>query len=194
LAALNGLEVKASYIQNANLCTPCEEKVYNIIGPEFDEHEGKKVLIVRALYGLKSAGASFSRHLTDGMRYMGYIPPSDHRTASDTTPMFLLYVGDVLCTAHNTVDQIKKLDKLFTMKPGSIGDPDTYLDTKLKKVMLDNGVSCWGMSPSKYIRESINNVEAYLRDKSLPKLKTKSKGTSIIRESNTTTAGQKVKS
>ena len=62
------------------------------------------------------------------------------------------------------------------MKPGFIGDPDTYLGAKLKKVMLDNGVSCWGMSPSKYIRESINNVEVYLRDKSLPKLKTKVRG------------------
>jgi hypothetical protein len=59
---------------------------------------------------------------------------------------------------------------------GSIGDPDTYLGAKLKKVLLDNGVMCWGLSASKYIRESISNVEGYLSNKPLPKLKTKARG------------------
>jgi hypothetical protein len=181
LAALNDLEAKASGIQNAYLCAPCEEKVYTILGPEFGEREGKKALIVRALYGLKSIGASFSRHLADCMRYMGYTPCKADpdlwmkiaiRPDDDFKyyAYILLYVDDVLCVAHNAVDEITKLDKFFPMKPGSIGDPDTYLGAKLKKVMLDNGISCWGMSPSKYIQESISNVEGYLRDKSLPKL------------------------
>jgi hypothetical protein len=62
------------------------------------------------------------------------------------------------------------------MKPGSIEDPDTYLGSRLKRVLLDNGVICWGLSASKYIRESISNVEGYLSEKSLPKLKTKARG------------------
>ena len=59
IAALNDLEVKASDIQNAYLTAPCEEKIWTTLGPEFGPDQGKKDIIVCALYGLKSAGASF---------------------------------------------------------------------------------------------------------------------------------------
>jgi hypothetical protein len=37
-----------------------QEKVYTTAGPEFGaELEGKQVLIIRALYGLKSSGAAW---------------------------------------------------------------------------------------------------------------------------------------
>ena len=65
IAALNDLEVKTSDIQNAYLTTPCEERIWTKLGPEFGEDAGKTALHVRALYGLKSAGASFGRHLAD---------------------------------------------------------------------------------------------------------------------------------
>jgi hypothetical protein len=48
------------------------------------------------------------------------------------------------------------------MKPGSIGDPNIYLGTKLRKVKLTNGVIAWSMSPSKYVQDAIHNVETYL--------------------------------
>jgi len=69
LSALNDLEVKGSDVQNAYLTAPCEEKIWT--GPEFGEDEGKKALIVRVLYGLKTAGA-FNMHITDCMMKMGY--------------------------------------------------------------------------------------------------------------------------
>jgi hypothetical protein len=76
LAAFNNdLKVKASDIQNAYLQAPCEEQIWTVLRPEFGPAEqGKKGTIVRALYGLKSAGASFSRHLADCMRDLGYTP------------------------------------------------------------------------------------------------------------------------
>ena len=74
ITALNDLEVKASDIQNAYLTAPCEEKIYTVLGPEFGADQGKTAVIVRALYGLKSAGASFGRHLADCMRNLGYEP------------------------------------------------------------------------------------------------------------------------
>ena len=72
IAALNDLEVKASDVQNAYLTAPCEEKVWTKLGPEFGIDQGKSALIVTALYGLCSAGASFSRHIADCMRHLGY--------------------------------------------------------------------------------------------------------------------------
>ena len=56
LAALNDLEVKTSYIQNADLTAPCSDKVHTTHGTESGENEGKTAMNVRALYGLASSG------------------------------------------------------------------------------------------------------------------------------------------
>ena len=74
IAALNDLEVKASDVQNAYLTTPCAERIYTRLGPESGPDKHKLVVIVCTLYGLKSAGASFSRHISDCMRTMGFEP------------------------------------------------------------------------------------------------------------------------
>jgi hypothetical protein len=83
----------------------------------------------------------------------------------------LLYVDDVLCISHDAKSEIEKLDKYFPMKPGSIGPPDLYLGSKIKRCILPNGVEAWGMSPTKYIHAAINNVQRYLAQKgmALPK-------------------------
>jgi len=72
IAALHDLEVRASDVQNAYLMAPCTKKIWTTLGPEFGLDQGKNALIVRALYGLKSIGASFSRHLADCMETLGY--------------------------------------------------------------------------------------------------------------------------
>ena len=59
LAALNALEVKCGDVMNAYITTPITEKVWTILGPKFRADQGKKAVIVRALYGLKSSGAAF---------------------------------------------------------------------------------------------------------------------------------------
>jgi hypothetical protein len=71
LTALNDLEVKMADTANAYLMAPITEKVWCILGPEFGEDAGKKELIVRALYGLKSAGATFRNHLAECMKHLG---------------------------------------------------------------------------------------------------------------------------
>ena len=80
----------------------------------------------------------------DGFRYYAY---------------FLLYIDDCLAIHHDPESQLKNLDKYFPMKPESIGDPDIYLGTKLRKVTLTNGVKAWSSSPSKYIQEAVKNVQ-----------------------------------
>jgi hypothetical protein len=72
LAALNDLEVKAADIENAYLTAPINEKIWCTLGPEFGGNAGKRAIIVRALYGLKSAGASFRNRLADCMRHLGW--------------------------------------------------------------------------------------------------------------------------
>ena len=74
LAALNDLQVKTCDIENAYLTAPTSEKLFTVLGPEFGTDAGKIGIIVRALYGTKSAGASFRNHLADCMRHLGYDP------------------------------------------------------------------------------------------------------------------------
>ena len=72
LTALNDIEVKTSDIQNAYLTTPSSQKIHNTLGTEFGENNGKTAIIVRALHGLASSGASFRNHLADCMHHLGY--------------------------------------------------------------------------------------------------------------------------
>ena len=56
LAELNNLELHAADIGNAYLESRTKEKVYIIADSVFGDREGHTLLIVRALYGLKSSG------------------------------------------------------------------------------------------------------------------------------------------
>ena len=66
LASLNNLEVKVSDIENAYITTPCTEKIWT--------DAGQQAIVVHALYGLKSAGASFCNNLADCMNHLGFKP------------------------------------------------------------------------------------------------------------------------
>ena len=174
MAALQGLDVKTSDIQNAYLTAPCAEKIWTTLGREFGPDSGKKALVVRNLYGLNSGHQSFSRHLSSCMKHMGYQPcraDPDLWLKQDCYPdgekyyrYILLYVDDCLSIGLKAKEELDRLDHYFQMKPGSIGDPDVYLGTKLKETMLPNGVKAWGLSSSKYVQEAIANVERYLAD------------------------------
>ena len=173
VAALNDLEVKTSDIQNAYLTAPCEEKIWTTVGPEFGPDKGKRALIVRALYGLSSAGASFGRHLADCMRALGY---SSCKADADlwykpmtrpdvNVPYYgyvLLYDDDCMAISHDAATTLREIDKFFPMKPGSISDPDVYLGGKLRKIRLPNGVFAWANSSSKYVQEIVANVEKHI--------------------------------
>ena len=74
LDALNSLEVKRGDVMNAYITAPITEKVWTILGPKFGANQGKKALIFRALYGLKSAGADLRSHLCICMKLLGYTP------------------------------------------------------------------------------------------------------------------------
>ena len=71
LAALNVLEVKVGDVENAYITAPVREKIWTVLGPEHGEDAGKKAIIVRVLYGLKSSGATFRAHLCECMKSLG---------------------------------------------------------------------------------------------------------------------------
>ena len=117
-------------------------------GPDLAE---KKAIIVRALYGLKSVGFSFRNHLAECVRnleYSLYLADPDLWFKEETIPSdvdkyysyFLLYVDNFLVIHHAADTALHELDHFFKMKSGSIGDPNMYLVSKLRKIVLENGV------------------------------------------------------
>ena len=176
LAALNDLQVKAGDVLNAYITAPVKEKVWTILGPEFGNDSGKSAIIVRALYGLKSAGAAFRAHLASFMRQMGYTSckaDPDLWFKAETRPddsvlyyaYILCYVDDILCIHHDALSVLTEIDKYMPLKPTSVGDPDIYLGAKLKETQLPNGIYAWGMSPSKYVNQAVKNCQTYLTEK-----------------------------
>jgi hypothetical protein len=63
LAALNYLDFMMGDIEIDYLTAPIKEKVWTVLGPYVGDNAGKRALIVRVLYGLKSARAAFRNHL-----------------------------------------------------------------------------------------------------------------------------------
>ena len=72
IAALHDLENKSSDILNAYVQAHETEKVWITLGPEFGNNARKTSVIVRALCGLKSAGAAFRSHLAKCMESLVY--------------------------------------------------------------------------------------------------------------------------
>ena len=64
MAAFHDINVFSCDISNAYLNAPCREIIWFVAGPECGSHvKGKVMKLVRALYGLKSSGASWSKHV-----------------------------------------------------------------------------------------------------------------------------------
>ena len=73
LAALNNLEILAADIGNAYLQAPVREKVHTTAGPEFGPNNvGRTVIVVRAMYGLKSSGAAWHAKFSETLHSMGF--------------------------------------------------------------------------------------------------------------------------
>ena len=64
--------VKAADILNAFVMVLNREKIWTVIHPEIGDNAGKFTIIVRALYSLKSAGATFRSCLAQCMQELGY--------------------------------------------------------------------------------------------------------------------------
>ena len=137
LAALKDVEVKTADIGNAYITAPGAEKIYTVLGPEFCPVAGKRVFVVRAIHGLKSAGASFCNHLADCMQHLAFTPcladPDLWMQAAEKEDgmayyaYVLLYVDDVMVIHHAAMSVLARLDKYFKMKPGLMGHPTCTL-------------------------------------------------------------------
>ena len=151
-------------VGNAYLNAPCREKIWFIGGSETGDDKGKVLVVRRALYGLKSSGASWRSLLSETIRDLGYEPTqADHdawrrpATRPDDSPYYellLVYVDDILCVSLEPMHTIQAIHECYPMKEGSIGPPKTYLGAQIYKHSFPDGRWAWGMTSTKYCKNA----------------------------------------
>jgi hypothetical protein len=174
IAALNDLNILAADIGNAYLNATTREKVYAIAGKEFGSRAGEPVIIVRALYGLKSSGAAWRAHLAASLISLGYTscladPDVWIRPAlkDDGMPYYeylIVYVDDVLSISQTPHLTMNTIAELYRLKDNSVAKPDRYLGASVVEYYLpqDRTKVRWGLSSQQYVTEAIRNVETEL--------------------------------
>ena len=180
LAGLNDMNIRLADIGNAYLTVPITEKYYIVAGDEFGpELRGRVMKIVRALYGLKSAGAAFRSHLASILRLVLQFEPCQadpdvwmrRATKSDGTPYYeyvLVYVDDVLIISaepDKICDELKEHFTLKVVQDPSV-EPQRYLGAMVGTYTFDDGTrKAWYMSADDYLGKAIPTVEAVWDEK-----------------------------
>jgi hypothetical protein len=176
IAALNELEVFACDIGNAYLNAPCQEKIWFKAGIECGQSaRGKVMKCVRALYGLKSSGASWRKMFKDfiesslGFKSSRVDPDMYYRRnartdGSEYYELLLVYVDDVLAISHNPEKIMKEIGMRFEIKNNEYGPPTMYLGGDIEKFQLPDGSSAWSMTSCSYVKSAVETVRALLAE------------------------------
>ena len=172
IAALNDLDVLGCDIQNAYISAPCREKIYTVAGREFGSDAGKVMIIVRALYGLKSSGAAFRSMLANTLWSFDYRPtladpdvwikPAIKSNGFKYYEMVLTYVDDVISISEAPMRAIDGIKSVFKLKGDKAEVPDMYLGGSIATAVTDQGTRCWTLSSEKYVKSAVDNVETTL--------------------------------
>ena len=178
---MNGLEVKCADIKNAYLTAPPREKLYTWAGPEFGSDQGKPFIITRALYGLKSSGASFraflAEHLENELGFQSTVADPDVWRRPAVKPdgegyyeYISCYVDDVLVISFEPDRVMSQINEKFEFKGNKWNDVDVYLGARITKKNIE-GTDLWTMSSHDYLKAAINEIEIKLKKsgKSFPK-------------------------
>ena len=152
IAALNNLDLQGADIQNAFLSAPNVEKHWIRAGPEFGVEQGKIFVVVRALYGLKSASAAFRSFMAKKLVELDFrssiadpdvwMRPAVKSDGTECYEYVMCYVDDVLAASVNAKEVIRSLEGgTVRFKNDMVELPKMYLGAKLQHKEI-NGVKC----------------------------------------------------
>jgi hypothetical protein len=146
--------------------------VYARAGPEFGDLEGKIVIIIKALYGLRSSSERFHTHFGDTLRNLEFEPTRYdkdvwYRLSGDES--YYEYVcthsDDFMIVSKKPEAVMEALEKVYVIK--SKGPPDYYLGNDYKK----DSRGRWAIGCKRYLKEALSRVETMfgiLPKKSVP--------------------------
>ena len=170
IASLNDLKILNGDIQNAYLNADAKEKIIFFAGEEWKNSKGRAVIITRALYSLISLALMWRNHLTDilGNKLKFKSSLSDpnlwyeETISTDTVEYYayiLVYVNDILILDKDLEQFMQTLKEDYTVKPGSISEPKTYLGLGICKLFYPDASYAWLMSLNDYIIEALRNIK-----------------------------------
>ena len=178
IATLNDLEIFAADVGNAYLNAPCREKIYTRAGKAFGSDEGSIMIIVRALYGLKTSGAAWRATFAQKLVEMGYrsskadpyvwIRQAVKPNGFKYYELLLVYVDDIVCVSHQSEKTMDQIKELYRLKDDSIGPPTRYLGANIGKFQLNSGFECWSASTKDYVKSAVRNIEEVLAQDEIP--------------------------
>ena len=160
IAELNEAEVWCTDIGNAYLESFTREKVYIRAGPEFGDREGHILIIVKAIYGLKSSGLRWHERFADVLRSMGFFPSFAKpdiwmRNKGDHYEYIAVYVDDLLIVSKDPKIIIDNLTIEHKFKLKGTGPISFHLGCDFFRDA--DGVLCY--APRKYIEKTLDNFE-----------------------------------
>jgi hypothetical protein len=139
IAALNDLQALGADVHNAFLRAPYKEKVWLTAGIEFGTEQGKNLLVVWALYGLKLASASFRAYMAKKLDDMGFkssvadpdvwMRPATKVDGAEYYEYILMYVDDILAVSATPMPIMQEIQDMVKFKNDKIEEPTNYLGT-----------------------------------------------------------------
>ena len=174
LAALNNLQILCTDIQGAYLYAKPREHAYFIAGDEFGPNKGCVIVIVRALYGMKSSGAAFRAKLCEDLRELGYtnsygdpdvwMRARANEKGNKYYEYIAVYVDDLLIFSHDPTYFCSRLVEIYKLKEG-FNKPTTFLGSEVPSFEGRHGEICWGLSSRNYISRVIKELEERLKSR-----------------------------
>ena len=173
---------KARFVAGGHLTEPPASITYSsvvwfVAGAEFGSRQGMVVKVMRALYGLKSSGASWRAMFNSSLIDMGFqstiADPDVYRRVNAKPCGFkyyeylLVYVDDVLIVSHSPKIHLEKIKESYELNPSSVGPPTRYLGADVERVTRpgDNtGREYWSFSAHTYVRNAVRNVKLLLQE------------------------------
>jgi hypothetical protein len=76
----------------------------------------------------------------------------------------LCYVDDILCCSERPKLIMDYLASVYTLKGGSVKEPDVYLGADVKKFAIGVDQSAWGILPDSYCKTAVKEVERKLAE------------------------------
>ena len=167
-AAHNGLQVVAADIGNAYLHAKTKEKVYTILGEEYESLGGKTLIFDKGLYGLKTSGARFHEHLSDILRKMGFNPSKTNsdlwmKDCKTHYEYIAHYVDDILVFSMNPYNILECLKETYPLQ--SVGIPEYYIGGDFKIHKKDNGENTMTFCAKTYLTNVCERIEKLMNEK-----------------------------
>jgi len=136
------------------------------------------MIIVRALYSLKTSSAAWRAAFAKKLTEMGYkstkanpdvwiresIKPNGFRYYE----ILLVYVDDILCVSHQLEWTMNQIKELYCLKDESVGPPSRYLGANVGKFQLRSGLECWSALARDYVKSAVHNIEEVLAQDPIP--------------------------